>query len=158
MLNIVLVEPEIPHNTGNIARTCVAMKCHLHLVGPLGFSIEDKQVRRAGLDYWPHLQLTSYSSWEEFQAQNKVSEHQRIYFSTKAKRDIFDYAYTAESWLVFGPETRGLTPEILSKNAGQCVCIPMVGAVRSLNLSNAVAIGVYEAYRQIRASGGPKEA
>lgn len=150
MFHIVLVEPEIPQNTGNIARTCVAMNCHLHLVGPLGFSIDDKQVRRSGLDYWPHLKLSTYSSWEEFVSKNHNSAHQRVYFSTKAKHDVFERTYTEDSWLVFGPETRGLDAKIIEENADSAVCIPMTGAVRSLNLSNAVAIGVYEAYRQVR--------
>ncbi|MCB9072553.1 MAG: tRNA (cytidine(34)-2'-O)-methyltransferase [Bdellovibrionaceae bacterium] len=151
MLNIVLVEPEIPHNTGNIARTCVAMNCHLHLVGPLGFSIDDKQVRRAGLDYWPHLKLTTYNSWAEFQSQQAATSANRVYFTTKSAQDFYDYHYSVDSWLVFGPETRGLSADILHENAQQCVRIPMIGAVRSLNLSNAVAIGVYEVFRHNRA-------
>lgn len=148
MLHIVLVEPEIPHNTGNIARTCVAMNCHLHLVGPLGFSIDDKQVRRAGLDYWPHLTLSTYQSWTDFLSQHTNTAHQRVYFSTKAKKDIFAHTFNEDSWLVFGPETRGLDVDIIEAHLDSSVAIPMIGSVRSLNLSNAVAIGVYEAYRQ----------
>lgn len=149
MFHIVLVEPEIPQNTGNIARTCVAMNCHLHLVGPLGFSIDEKQVRRSGLDYWEYLTFSSYVSWEEFLLKNHNSAHQRVYFSTKAKKDVYEYSYTKESWLVFGPETRGLDARLIEDNPESSVCIPMIGSVRSLNLSNAVAIGVYEAYRQV---------
>lgn len=150
MLNIVLVEPEIPQNTGNIARTCVAMNCHLHLVGPLGFSIDEKQVRRSGLDYWEHLKLSTYDSWSGFLSQHSHTALKRVYFSTKAKKDIFEYPFTSDSWLVFGPETRGLDAKIIEENLERAVCIPMVGSVRSLNLSNAVAIGVYEAHRQTR--------
>lgn len=150
MLNIVLVEPEIPQNTGNIARTCVAMNCHLHLVGPLGFSLDDKQVRRSGLDYWPHLKLSTYESWAAFLSHHTNLKHRLIYFSTKAKKDFFEHTYEADSWLVFGPETRGLDAQIIEENLERAACIPMVGSVRSLNLSNAVAIAVYEAYRQTR--------
>lgn len=150
MFHIVLVEPEIPQNTGNIARTCVAMNCHLHLVGPLGFSIDDKQVRRSGLDYWPHLQLSTYDSWDDFVSQHSNTAPQRVYFSTKAKKDIFEHTFTEDSWLVFGPETRGLKSEIIEANLASTALIPMIGSVRSLNLSNAVAIGVYEAYRQVK--------
>lgn len=150
MFHIVLVEPEIPHNTGNIARTCVAMNCHLHLVGPLGFSIDDKQVRRAGLDYWPHLQLSTYTNWEEFLGRNQECASHRVYFSTKAKKDIFEHSFTEQSWLLFGPETRGLRHELVMENIDSAVKIPMTGEVRSLNLSNAVAIGVYEAFRQVK--------
>lgn len=150
MFHIVLVEPEIPQNTGNIARTCVAMNCHLHLVGPLGFSIDDKHVRRSGLDYWPHLTLSTYTSWSDFLSQHPNSASQRVYFSTKAKRDIFEHRFNEESWLVFGPETRGLDSKIIEENLASSVAIPMIGSVRSLNLSNAVAIGVYEAYRQVK--------
>lgn len=149
MFHVVLVEPEIPHNTGNIARTCVAMDCHLHLVGPLGFSIDDKQVRRAGLDYWPHLKLTNYTSWTEFLLQHPNSASDRIYFSTKAKKPFFSQSFKRDSWLVFGPETRGLDAQLIEENQHSSVCIPMIGPVRSLNLSNAVAIGVYEAFRQV---------
>jgi tRNA (cytidine/uridine-2'-O-)-methyltransferase len=148
MFNIVLVEPEIPQNTGNIARTCVAMKCHLHLVGPMGFSLDDKYVRRSGLDYWPDLQLTTYDTWDDFQQKCGTTKLQRVYFSTKAQQSFFDLKYTPDSWLVFGPETRGLDARIISENAERSVGIPMIGPVRSLNLSNAVAIAVYEAYRQ----------
>lgn len=156
MLNIVLVEPEIPQNTGNIARTCVAMNCNLHLVGPLGFSLDDKQVRRSGLDYWPHLKLFTYPSWTDFLSHHTNLKHRLIYFSTKAKKDVFDHTFDSDAWLVFGPETRGLDAQLIEQNLERAACIPMVGAVRSLNLSNAVAIGVYEAYRQTRNSGAKK--
>lgn len=149
MLNVVLVQPEIPSNTGNIARTCVAMNCHLHLVHPLGFSIDDKQVRRAGLDYWQHLKLTTYNSWLDFTEKNAESAHKRVYFTTKSSNEYYAYLFSEDSWLVFGPETRGLDAQLIKDNLDQSVRIPMVGAVRSLNLSNAVAIGVYEAFRQV---------
>jgi len=150
MFHIVLVEPEIPSNTGNIARTCVAMNCHLHLVGPLGFSIDEKQVRRAGLDYWPYLKLSQYKSWSEFTNQHDNTQLQRVYFSTKAHKTLFDYEFHQDSWLVFGPETRGLRQELIETHRDQLVKIPMIGEVRSLNLSNAVAIGIYEAFRQVK--------
>jgi tRNA (cytidine/uridine-2'-O-)-methyltransferase len=147
---VVLVEPEIPHNTGNIGRTCVAMNCHLHLVEPLGFSLNEKQVRRAGLDYWKALNLTqhkSYTDWQKAFSQNKC-----YFFTTKTERSLFDVNFQQGDTLVFGPETRGLAAGILEQNQGNLVTIPMLGSVRSLNLSNAVAIAVYEAYRKAKQS------
>jgi len=147
LLNIVLVEPEIPHNTGNIGRTCVAMNCRLHLVHPLGFSVDEKEVRRAGLDYWSQLQWTEHKNYKDWAA--GVAAKRKFFFTTKTQRSIFDVEFKQGDALVFGPETRGLGPEILQKNSTELVTIPMIGSVRSLNLSNAVAIAVYEAYRQI---------
>lgn len=148
LLNIVLIEPEIHANTGNIGRTCVAMDCHLHLVGPLGFEITDSRVRRAGLDYWSDLKMTQYGNFEEFTSKNPIGPR-FFFFTTKTERSYFDVTYQRGDWLVFGPETRGLSAEILSAHASQIVTIPMVGTTRSLNLSNAAAISVYEAFRQI---------
>lgn len=149
LLNIALIEPEIPYNTGNIGRTCVAMNCHLHLVGPLGFEINDHQVKRAGLDYWPHLTMTQYENILEWRLKNPIGPR-FFFFSSKAEKSFYDVEYRAGDWLVFGPETRGINPELLGEFPSQTVTIPMLGATRSLNLSNAAAVGVYEAYRQIQ--------
>ena len=135
-LNIVLIEPEIPQNTGNIARTCAATGARLHLVGPMGFHITDKQVKRAGLDYWDKLDITFYDSTEEFFEKNKAEQ---------AHSDI---KYPNHCYLVFGKETKGLPEELLKDNHDFCVRMPMRGIIRSLNLSNAVAIGTYEVLRQ----------
>lgn len=146
LLNVALVHPEIPSNTGNVARTCVAMNCHLHLVSPMGFEITDKQVKRAGLDYWPHLKLTQYNNREEWE---KQVTPRFFFFTTKSKKSFFDVDFQEGDCLVFGPETSGLPADILKKYAAQAVTIPMIGETRSLNLANAVAIAVYEGYRQI---------
>jgi tRNA (cytidine/uridine-2'-O-)-methyltransferase len=149
LLNMVLVEPEIPSNSGNVGRSCVAMNCHLHLVGPMGFEITDARVKRAGLDYWPHLEMTQYNNFSSFEKQ--VSPDQKFYFfTTKSTRSFYDVQYHPGDWLVFGPETRGLSADILQKYSSQAVTIPMIGKTRSLNLSNAAAIAIYEAYRQIK--------
>lgn len=123
------------------------MDCHLHLIKPLGFSLSEKQVRRAGLDYWKSLQITQHENFADW-AQVR-GPRRNFYFTTKSKRSFFDVEYQPGDALVFGPETRGLSPEILEKNQDQLVTLPMSGPVRSLNLSNAVAIAIYEAYRQI---------
>lgn len=145
-LNIVLIEPEIPQNTGNIARTCAATGARLHLVGPMGFHITDKQVKRAGLDYWDKLDITFYDSTEEFFEKNKGG--QLYYFTTKAEQAHSDIKYPNHCYLVFGKETKGLPEELLKDNHDFCVRMPMRGIIRSLNLSNAVAIGTYEVLRQ----------
>lgn len=145
-LNIVLIEPEIPQNTGNIARTCAATGARLHLVGPMGFQITDKQVRRAGLDYWDKLDITYYDSTEEFFEKNKDKNF--YYFTTKAEQNHSDIDYPNGCYLVFGKETKGLPEEMLKENHDCCVRLPMRGIIRSLNLSNAVAIGTYEVLRQ----------
>lgn len=147
LFHVVLVEPEIPHNTGNIGRTCVAMNSRLHIVGPASFSLDEKQVRRAGLDYWQHLSLKEYknfSDWEATQASSRC-----FYFTTKSQRSFFEQDYREGDTFVFGPETRGLSADILQKYQTQLVAIPMIGVTRSLNLSNAVAIAIYEAFRQV---------
>ena len=146
-LHIVLVEPEIPQNTGNIARTAAATGSVLHLVGPLGFSISDKQLKRAGLDYWHLLDIRHYESAAAFFAANAGA---RCHFlTTKAPRAYTEAAYAQDDYLVFGKETAGLPPELLRENTGRCVRIPMVEGARSLNLSNAVAVVAFEAYRQL---------
>ena len=145
-LNIVLIEPEIPQNTGNIARTCAATGARLHLVGPMGFHITDKQVKRAGLDYWDKLDITFYDSTDEFFEKNKDGKF--YYFTTKAEQAHSDVKYPNHCYLVFGKETKGLPEELLKDNHDTCVRMPMRGIIRSLNLSNAVAIGTYEVLRQ----------
>ncbi len=145
-INIVLIEPEIPQNTGNIARTCAATGARLHLVGPMGFHITDKQVKRAGLDYWDKLNITYYDSTKEFFEKNKGGEF--FYFTTKAEQTHSGVKYPNNCFLVFGKETRGLPEELLKANHDRCVRLPMRGIIRSLNLSNAVAVGLYEVLRQ----------
>lgn len=144
-INIVLVEPQIPQNTGNIARTCAATGARLHLVGPMGFEIDDKKLKRAGLDYWNLLDITMYESLEDFFLKNSGPF---FYFSTKAKNKYTDIEYPNGSYLVFGKETAGLDEELLFENQERTVRIPMIGDARSLNLSNSVAIGIYEVLRQ----------
>ena len=149
-LNIVLVEPEIPQNTGNIARTCAAIGAKLHLVRPLGFEISDKYVKRAGLDYWDKLEIEHIDSLDELILQNKDSKF--YYFTTKTKQKYTDIKYNMGDFLIFGPETRGIPEDILQKNSSLCVTIPMRKVTRSLNLSNSVAIASYEALRQFNIS------
>lgn len=144
-LNIVMVEPEIPQNTGNVARTCAATGARLHLVEPMGFKVDDKKLKRAGLDYWHLLDITYYKDLDDFFARNDGPFY---YFSTKARRKYSDVVYPNNAYLVFGKETRGLPEELLKANPDACVRIPMISEERSLNLSNSVAIGVYEALRQ----------
>lgn len=146
MLNIVLVEPEIPQNTGNIARTCAATGCDLHLVKPLGFEISDKYLKRAGLDYWHLVHVHIYENLEELFA--KYPNGRFYYFTTKARKRHSDAEYKAGDFLVFGKETKGLDEELLLSHPDECVRIPMIGEARSLNLSNAAAVAVYEALRQ----------
>jgi len=146
MLNIVLIEPEIPQNTGNIARTCAATGARLHLVGPLGFEIDDRKLKRAGLDYWHLLDITLYASSDEFFERNAGAE--MFFFTTKARKKHTDARYPDGCCLVFGKETAGLPEELLKSNADRCVRIPMREGARSLNLSNSVAVAVYEALRQ----------
>lgn len=144
--NIVLVEPEIPQNTGNISRTCAVTDSSLHLIKPLGFSIEEKHLKRAGLDYWQYLDLHVYENLDEFFEKNAGGDF--YYFSTKAPKRYTDVTYPDGAFLIFGKETKGLPEELLEKNLDKCVRIPMKAALRSLNLSNSVAIAVYEALRQ----------
>ena len=144
-INIVMVEPEIPQNTGNIARTCAATGARLHIVKPMGFNIDDKKLKRAGLDYWHYLDITYYENLEDFLSKN---EGAFFYFTTKGRKAHSDVSYPDNCYLLFGKETKGLPEELLIKNPEQCVRIPMQGEIRSLNLSNSVAIAVYEALRQ----------
>lgn len=145
-LNIVLVEPEIPQNTGNIVRTCAATGTILHLVGPLGFSIEDKYLKRAGLDYWNEADIKYYDTLDDFISKNGGK---KLYFSTtKAINNYCDVEYEEECFVLFGKETAGLPEELLKDNKDKCIRIPMKEGIRSLNLSNSVAIVVYEALRQ----------
>lgn len=146
-LNIVLIEPEIPQNTGNIARTCAALGATLHLVHPLGFDISEKAVKRAGLDYWDKLDIMEYSSLQEFK--EKVKSKNIYLLSTKANKVYTDIKYEDNSYLVFGPETRGLPEEYILDNFENAVRIPMKKNIRSLNLSNSVAIVAYEVQRQL---------
>lgn len=147
MLNIVLVEPEIPQNCGNIARTCAATGCRLHLIRPLGFDISEKAVRRAGLDYWHMVEVFDYENLDEFFAKNQVTELWCL--STKAPRSYVEARFHDGCYLFFGKETRGLPEPFLQEHYDQCVRLPMRPEARSLNLSNAVAITVYEALRQL---------
>jgi len=144
-LNIVLVEPEIPQNTGNIARTCAATGARLHLVGPMGFKIDNAKLKRAGLDYWHLLDITYYGSLEEFLSE---CDGECFFFSTKAPKAHTDVSYPDGAWLVFGKETAGLPEQLLKSRLDRCVRIPMISDARSLNLSNSVAVGVYEVLRQ----------
>ncbi|MBR0535576.1 MAG: tRNA (uridine(34)/cytosine(34)/5-carboxymethylaminomethyluridine(34)-2'-O)-methyltransferase TrmL [Clostridia bacterium] len=146
-LNIVLVEPEIPQNTGNIARTCAATGARLHIIKPMGFTIDDKKLKRAGLDYWYLLDLTYYENIGEFFEKNKDGKF--FFFTTKARQTHSDVTYPDKSYLIFGKETKGLPEELLLEHPDECVRIPMINDARSLNLSNSVAIGVYEALRQL---------
>lgn len=148
LFRVVLVEPEIPQNTGNIGRTCVGLNCELHIIGPMSFEISDRTLKRAGLDYWQHLSWFYYDSYEAWF--NQVENKDRVfYFTTKVKKTYFDINYHPGDWFVFGKETKGLPPEIIKKYPEQSVTIPQPGQVRSLNLATAVAIGLYEGYRQI---------
>ncbi len=144
-MNIVLVEPEIPQNTGNISRTCACTASTLHLVGKLGFSTDDKYLKRSGLDYWHMLDIRYYDSWEDFVAKNNG----RYWFcTTKAPAGYTSVKFEKDDYLIFGKETKGLPEELLKDNLDKCIRIPMLPAARSLNLSNSVAIVLYEALRQ----------
>ncbi len=148
LFKIVLVEPEIPQNTGNIGRTCVGVNCELHIVGPMSFEINDTQLKRAGLDYWQYLKWFYYPSMDDWY--KAVENPDRVfYFTTKVSKTFYEIDYQAGDWLVFGKETKGLPPEIINKNKDQAVTIPQIGPVRSLNLATAVAISIYEGYRQV---------
>lgn len=145
-IHIVLVEPEIPQNTGNIVRTAAATGSVVHLVRPLGFDTSDKMLKRAGLDYWKDCEIHYHDSFEELRAAH--SDMPFYFFSTKAQRSHSEVAYSEEVFLVFGKETKGLPEELIAANYDHAVRIPMIADTRSLNLSNSVAIAVYEALRQ----------
>ncbi|MFZ2537359.1 MAG: tRNA (cytidine(34)-2'-O)-methyltransferase [Oscillospiraceae bacterium] len=144
-INIVLVEPQIPQNTGNIARTCAATGARLHLIKPLGFLIDDKKLKRAGLDYWHLLDITYYDNIDDFFSKNQGEFY---YFTTKGKNIYSDIEYPDRAYLVFGREDAGLNETLLFQNPEYCVRVPMIGDARSLNLSNTVALSTYEVLRQ----------
>lgn len=145
-LNIVLVEPQIPQNTGNISRTCAVTGARLHLVQPLGFEVSDKHLKRAGLDYWDKLDITYYSDLQDFFQKNPDGNF--FYFTTKGRQVHSDASYPENAYLIFGREDKGLPEDLLYANQDSCVRIPMRNELRSLNLSNSVAIAVYEVLRQ----------
>lgn len=144
-LNIVLVEPQIPQNTGNIARTCACTGASLHLIRPLGFEIDDKALKRAGLDYWKFLDIHYYENISEFFDKNNGDYY---FFTTKARHNYSDIKYTNNVYIIFGREDKGLDEALLVQHEKNCVRLPMVGNVRSLNLSNTVCVGAYEVLRQ----------
>ena len=146
MFHIVLVEPEIPQNAGNIARTCAATGTHLHMIRPLGFEVSDKYLKRAGLDYWNLVSISYYDSFEELTKKYEGSRF--FFFTTKGRHRHSDVAFKDGDFLVFGKETKGLPEELLIKNEETCLRIPMFSEARSLNLSNSVAVALYEALRQ----------
>ena len=155
MLNIVLFEPEIPANTGNIGRTCVATNTRLHLIEPLGFRLDEKSLKRAGMDYWKDLDVTTYINYEDFLEKNPNA---KIYMATtKAEKVYTDVEYEPDCYIMFGKESAGIPEEILVNNKERSVRIPMVGDIRSLNLGNSVAVVLYEALRQQNFAGMTKE-
>ena len=159
-INIVLHEPEIPQNTGNIARTCAATGASLHLIRPLGFTIDDKKLKRAGLDYWHLLDITYYDGLDDFYAKNPDAKV--FYFSTKSQHVYTDVTYPDQVYIMFGKETKGLPESLLQANPDTCVRLPMREGLRSLNLSNTVAVAVYEILRQkgfegLQEEGSPTE-
>ena len=150
-VNIVLYEPEIPANTGNIGRTCVATGSRLHLIEPLGFRLDEKSLKRAGMDYWKDLDVTTYINFEEFLEKNPGA---KIYMATtKAPRLYTDVSYEPYCYIMFGKESAGIPEEILVENQETAIRIPMIGEIRSLNLSNSVAVALYEALRQNQFAG-----
>lgn len=145
-LNIVLLEPEIPANTGNIGRTCVAAGARLHLIEPLGFRLDEKSLKRAGMDYWHQLDVTTYIDYKDFLEKNPGA---KIYMATtKAKKVYTEVSYEPDCYIMFGKESAGIPEEILVNHKEECIRIPMAGQIRSLNLGNSVAIVLYEALRQ----------
>ena len=155
MLNIVLLEPEIPSNTGNIGRTCVAAGARLHLIDPLGFRLTESALKRAGMDYWEKLDVRRYVNWEDFLKKNPDA---RIFMSTtKAERSYTDVRYRDEDYLMFGKESAGIPEEILVEYRENCIRIPMGEEIRSLNLANSAAIVLYEALRQLDFPGLERE-
>lgn len=147
-MNIVLLEPEIPANTGNIGRSCVATGTRLHLIEPLGFRINEKEIRRAGMDYWKSLDVTIYSDINDFYEKNPEAREHMYFATTKAHHTYKDVEYKPDDYIMFGKESAGIPEEILAENEDTCIRIPMWGDIRSLNLSNSVAIILYEALSQ----------
>jgi tRNA (cytidine/uridine-2'-O-)-methyltransferase len=150
MLHVVLIEPEIPQNTGNIGRLCVAAGARLHLVGDLGFSLDEKEIRRSGLDYWGRLDLRRWGSWEEFLSGNPDARFWLL--SSKVECSYWDAPFRDGDFLVFGRESKGLPKSLLEKHPDECITIPMTDGTRSINLSTSVGIVVYEAVRQLNVS------
>jgi len=148
VVNIVLLEPEMPANTGNIGRTCVATGARLHLIEPMGFKINEKSVKRAGLDYWQHLDVTVYDCFSDFLAKNPDARDRLYMATTKAKHVYSEVAYPEDCYLMFGKESAGIPEEILIDYEDTCIRIPMLESIRSLNLSNSAAIVLYEVLRQ----------
>ena len=148
MMNVVLFEPEMPANTGNIGRTCVATDTRLHLIEPLGFKLNEKAIKRAGLDYWEKLDVRVYANYQDFLEQNPDALEKMYFATTKAHQVYSEVAYEPDCYLMFGKESAGIPEEILVEQESHCVRIPMWGDIRSLNLSNSVAIVLYEALRQ----------
>jgi tRNA (cytidine/uridine-2'-O-)-methyltransferase len=149
MFNLVLVEPEIPPNTGNIARLALATGCRLHLVKPLGFSLEDRQLRRAGMDYWQEVDITLWENLDEFEAK---TSRRSLFFSTKSRRPYWEISFNRGDSLIFGRETKGLPESLLAARGSDCYTIPMAPGARSLNLATAVAIVLFEGVRQLSTS------
>ena len=147
-MNIVLHQPEIPANTGNIGRTCVATGSRLHLIEPLGFRLNEKEIKRAGMDYWEHLDVSRYVNYQDFLEKNPGAKI--WYATTKAKHVYSEVVFGPDDYIMFGKESAGIPEEILVENEEQCIRIPMLDEIRSLNLSNSVAIVLYEALRQNR--------
>lgn len=155
MLNIVLFEPEIPANTGNIGRTCVATNTRLHLIEPLGFRLDEKHLRRAGMDYWKDLDVTTYDDFQDFLNKNPGA---KIYMATTKAPNVYtEVSYEPDCYIMFGKESAGIPEEILVHHKKESIRIPMVGDIRSLNLSNSVAVVLYEALRQNGFEGMTKE-
>ena len=148
MMNIVLLEPEMPSNTGNIGRTCVATNTRLHLIEPLGFKLNEKALKRAGLDYWDKLDVSVYSDYQDFLEKNPQAAGNMYFATPKAHKGYSDVSYSPACYLMFGKESAGIPEEILVENEEHCIRIPMWGDIRSLNLSNSAAIVLYEALRQ----------
>lgn len=154
-MHIVLLEPEIPANTGNIGRTCVATNTPLHLIEPLGFRLDEKSIKRAGMDYWEHLDVKRYINYADFMEQNPNAKI--WYATTKAKKTYSDVSFGENDYIMFGKESAGIPEEILVQHEEECIRIPMEDKIRSLNLSNSVAIVLYEALRQNNFSGMQRE-
>lgn len=148
MFNIVLLEPEMPANTGNIGRTCLATGSRLHLIEPMGFRINDKMLKRAGLDYWDQLDVSTYDCYEDFLKQNPRAREKMYMATTKSRQNYTDVSYEPDSYIMFGKESAGIPEEILLQSEKTAIRIPMNHEIRSLNLSNSVAIVLYEALRQ----------
>ena len=155
-LHVALIEPQIPPNTGNIARLCAATDSSLHLIGRLGFSLDDRDLRRAGLDYWEHVDIWNHPEWRAFR--DAISRDRCLYFSANAENSLWDAVIPANACLVFGNETQGMPERILAKHPERCFRIPMEGPVRSLNLASAVSVVLYEGLRQNQEPAVPKRA